>query len=84
MLCSIDRERSIINELLLLTKKCYKEDTKMNTAILHSPKKSSADYSATKIKKPVLVKSLRSSKAVIKNYVENTEAQTYTFVGIAG
>jgi hypothetical protein len=56
----------------------------MNTAILHSPKKSYADYSATKIKKPVLVKSLRSSKAVIKNHVENTEVQAYTFVGIAG
>jgi hypothetical protein len=56
----------------------------MNAAILHSPKKSSADSSATKIKKPVLVKSLRSSKAAIKSHAENTEAQAYTFVGIAG
>ena len=53
----------------------------MNAATLHSPKKNSVDYPETKIKKPVLVKSLRSSKAVIKNH---TETQIYTFVGIAG
>ena len=56
----------------------------MNAATLHSPKKNSVDYPETKIKKPVLVKSLRSSKAVIKNHTENTETQIYTFVGIAG
>ena len=56
----------------------------MNAAILHSPKKNSVDYSETKIKKPVLVKSSQVPKAVVENHVTKTETHTYTFVGIAG
>ena len=60
----------------------------MNAAILHSPKKKSVDYSETRNKIPVLVKSIKSSKAISVNQTinqaVNSEAQSYTFVGIAG
>ncbi len=60
----------------------------MNTAILHSPKKNTADDSEARVNKPALVKSLKSPKIVTENQAVNqavnSEAQTYTFVGIAG
>jgi hypothetical protein len=60
----------------------------MSTAILHSPKKNTASDSEARINKPALVKSIKSSKTVTANQAVNqagnSEAQTYTFVGIAG
>jgi hypothetical protein len=60
----------------------------MNTAILHSPKKNTVDDSEVRINKPALVKSIKSSNTVTANQAVNqavnSEAQTYTFVGIAG
>jgi hypothetical protein len=60
----------------------------MNTAILHSPKKNTVDDSEVRINKPALVKSIKSSNTVTANQTVNqavnSEAQTYTFVGIAG
>lgn len=56
----------------------------MNAAIVHSPEKNSADYSETKIKKPVLIKSVKLPKAVVENSAVKYEENTYTFVGIAG
>lgn len=56
----------------------------MQAAISHAPEKNNVDYSGTKIKKPVLVKSIQPSKAAAINKIVTTETQPYTFVGIAG